>query len=361
MPTPRSLALLSPVALVFALGACGSTEVGNPAPPPVDMRVYQQASARDAGPQKSGFETERDSLEALGRALVASDPKTISAFIDPDANFSFPGMSDASDRDGMLKAMADLFGAFSDRQYRANRIWQIGQAAVVDWTVLGTHSAEWMGVKPTGKQVTIRGITLYFFGVNGLINDTHMYFGVGSVLAQLGAAPKGIETGPLAPPPGGLQLVVATGSDEEKKNVVIVNRSWDALEAKNEAGYLAPIADDIQILRNDHTTIEQGKEERRKYFKWVTRGLSSLSQTPLNAWGAGSFVIEEYTVAGVHSGKMTEIPPSGHAVRLHFVDVDEMKDGKIIRTWTFGNSLELLTETGEADRATPGNSIPVIR
>ena len=80
----------------------------------------------------------------------------------------------------------------------------------------------------------------------------------------------------------------------------------------------------------------------------------SLSQTPLNAWGVGPFVIEEYSITGVHSGKLYNAPPSGHALRLHFVDIDEVREGKVVRTWTYGNSLELYAETGAVPHAAPG-------
>jgi SnoaL-like polyketide cyclase len=82
--------------------------------------------------------------------------------------------------------------------------------------------------------------------------------------------------------------------------------------------------------------------------------MSSLAQTPLNAWGAGDFVIEEYTLTGVHSGPLTSSSPSGHALRLHYVDIDDVQNGKVFRTWTYGNSLELYAESGAIPTAAPG-------
>jgi predicted ester cyclase len=226
-------------------------------------------------------------------------------------------------------------------------------AIAIEWSMSGVQAHEWMGVAPAQKHVTITGLALYWFDQNGLVSDTHLYYDVGAVLAELGAAPKGVEP-PAPSSPLGATLVVGTGSDVEAKNVAMVNASWDAFEARNESGYLAALADDIEVFRSDRGAPEKGKAERKKFFKWATGGIGSLAQNPLNAWGVGAFVVEEYTLTGVHSGNLTGGPPSGHALRLHYVDVDEVEGGKVVRTWTYGNSLELYAETGQITRAAPG-------
>jgi predicted ester cyclase len=344
-----------PTLLFVCLAACGSADVEQPGAPPVDPRFYQPTETHARGPQKSPLERDRDSADAFGRALGDNDVKALTTLLDPDVDFAFPGMSGATDRPGTLQALADLLGAFTPRKIVPTRMWQIGEAAIVEWSLTGTQSGPFMGVAAAQKQVSFGGVSLLWFNLNGLINEIHLYFDCGAVLAELGAPPShDIQAGPSPAPAASPSLTVAGGTPEEKADVGIVNASWDALEAKNEAGYLAPIADGIEVIRLDRTAPERGKEERRKYFRWVTQGVSSLSQTPLNAWGAGNFVIEEYTIAGVHSGKLTPNPPSGHALRLHYLDIDEMKDGKIVRTWVYGNSLELYAQAGLVPSASPG-------
>ena len=343
--------------MIACLSGCGSAALEQPTPPPVDARVYQPTAARLAAPQRSPIDRDRESADAFGRAFGEGDAKALAALFDPDVDFSFPGMSGATDRNGTLQALVELFGAFSARKYAPTRLWQIGEVAVVEWTMTGLQSGSWMGVNPTDKPVAIRGVSLLWFNLNGLIGDVHVYFDCGAVLAELGAAPNAaIQTGPipiLAPSP---EVTVASGTPEEKANIAVVNASWDALEVKNEAGYLAPFADDVEVTRFDRVSPERGKDARRKFFRWVTTGLSSLAQTPLNAWGAGNFVIEEYTINGVHSGKLTQAPPSGHTLRLDFLDVYEMHDGKLTRAWTYGNSLELYAQAGAIPLAAPGGT-----
>jgi predicted ester cyclase len=357
MRTSHFIALV-PSVLLACLSACGSAEVEQPAAPPIDPRLYKPALAQAAGAQKSPLERNRGAAEAFARELAQNDAKALSELLDPDVDFTFPGRSDATDRPGTLKALDELFGAFSSRKLATTRLWQIGEAAVVEWAMTGTQSGPFMGVAPTQKEIGISGVTLLWFNLNGLINEVHVYFDCGAVLAQLGAAPnKAILSGPPVTLAPALVVTVAGGTPEEKANVTLVNASWDALEDKNESGYMAPFADAIEVTRMDRLGVEKGREDRRKFFRWVATGISSLAQTPLNAWGAGPYVIEEYTFTGVHSGALTSSPPSGHALRLHYVDIDEMQNGKVVHIWTYGNSLELYAESGAIPNAAPGSPV----
>jgi len=358
----RPSSLCAPIALV--LSACGSAAVDQPGPAPVDPRLYIDAGPPPAAHVKSQEEVERaerDTVTAVVAGFAQDDFKGAIPLMDPEGNLSFPGLSEATDRAGALKALGELFGGFSSRSFALGRFWQPPHAVVVEWTMTGVHSRDWMGQKATQRSVVVRGLGLFWLDSNGLVADTHLYFDVGATLALLGAAPKGVEAPVVSAAPATVGFMAASRSEAEKQAVALVNASWDAFEAKNEAGYLAPLADDIEVFRLDRAAPERGKAERKKFFKWAASGIGSLSQTPLNAWGVGPFVIEEYSLTGVHSGRLTDAAPSGHALRLHYVDIDELKDGKVVRTWTYGNSLELYAETGQVERAAPGASSAMIK
>jgi predicted ester cyclase len=349
----RSLLRRTVVAAILATG-CGSSAVETPAAAPVDPRLFQDAGTRVSVHVKTPLEVqngERESALAVVGALAQDGFQGAIPKLDPEGNLRFPGLAEATDRAGALKELEDLFGAFSGRAVTVGRIWQSGHFVVAEWAMTGTQAREWLSVKPTQKQVSIHGVVILSFDTNGLVDDTHLYFDAGAVLAQLGGAPKGIEAPATAPM--GTGVVIATSSDAEKQNVAIVNGSWDAFEGGKEAGYLAPIADDIAVFRLDRGP-ERGKSERKKFYKWLHGGIGSLQQTALNAWGVGPFVIEEYSITGAQSGRLTDAPVTDHALDLHFLDIDELKDGKIVSTWTFGNSLELYAETRAFDRAAPG-------
>lgn len=56
------------------------------------------------------------------------------------------------------------------------------------WVFEGTHSGEFAGIPPTGKKITMRGITLYRLA-QGRISEMYWNYDVFGLLQQLGAIP----------------------------------------------------------------------------------------------------------------------------------------------------------------------------
>jgi predicted ester cyclase len=57
---------------------------------------------------------------------------------------------------------------------------------VVRWTATGTHTGEFQGVEPTGKQATWTGVGIFRFECGKIVEDWSEVDGVGR-LQQLGA------------------------------------------------------------------------------------------------------------------------------------------------------------------------------
>jgi steroid delta-isomerase-like uncharacterized protein len=65
---------------------------------------------------------------------------------------------------------------------------------------------------------------------------------------------------------------------------------------------------------------------------------------------AGDLVVVEYTGQGTHTGPMVTsqgtIPATGRSAKLHFCDVYEVKDGKVQKQTTYGDSGALMVQLG---------------
>ena len=61
------------------------------------------------------------------------------------------------------------------------------------WAYQGTHTAEWNGIPPTGKRVTVTGITIYRIA-DGKIAECWWGYDVLGILQQLGVAPMPEQT-----------------------------------------------------------------------------------------------------------------------------------------------------------------------
>ena len=76
-------------------------------------------------------------------------------FVDHSA---IPGT--ASDREGMKQFFANTHSAFPDFHSTLEDMFAEGDKVVQRFTARGTHQGEFMGIAPTGKQVTITGINI---------------------------------------------------------------------------------------------------------------------------------------------------------------------------------------------------------
>ena len=63
-----------------------------------------------------------------------------------------------------------------------------GDKVVKRFVFQGTHSGEFAGIPPTGKRVTMRGITLYRLA-QGRVSEMYWNYDVFGLLQQLGAIP----------------------------------------------------------------------------------------------------------------------------------------------------------------------------
>ncbi len=204
----------------------------------------------------------------------------------------------------------------------------------------GVQAHDWMRVAATQKPVAMRGLTLLWTTDVGSIADIHVYFDVAAVKAQLGAAPKGLAPIALAPiPTGPPQFLDQNG--READNVRTVRTELDALE-NSESMYLGSLTDDVEVFTLDRTEPARGAEDARLYFNTMHKAIGELDTTIVSGWGVEHFAIVEYWLGGLQWGPLGWIPARRDAViRVHVVDVNELRDGRIARIWRYDNPGEI--------------------
>lgn len=77
---------------------------------------------------------------------------------------------------------------WGDSQATIEEIVAEGELVVTRWTVRGTHAGEWRGIAPTGKPVTITGMTIHRV-VGGKITELWAEEDWLGVMQQIGALP----------------------------------------------------------------------------------------------------------------------------------------------------------------------------
>jgi predicted ester cyclase len=91
-----------------------------------------------------------------------------------------------------IEDIKNFLSIFPDAQMRIDDIFASEDKAVYRWTGTGTHRGEFMGIAPTGKRVTIEGITIARVE-NGQVVETWRQFEFMGALETLGLTDKALE------------------------------------------------------------------------------------------------------------------------------------------------------------------------
>jgi steroid delta-isomerase-like uncharacterized protein len=115
--------------------------------------------------------------ESVGEELLADD------FVN---HAEVPGL--ANDREGVMLFHRALWGGFSDFRVEIHDLLADGDRVVTRKTFHGTHDGDFMGIPPTGKQVSWDVIDIVRYRDGRLVEHWNLVDQLG-LLRQLGLAP----------------------------------------------------------------------------------------------------------------------------------------------------------------------------
>lgn len=114
---------------------------------------------------------------------------TVHELLDPNAIGHLEGLV-THNVDEFLKARAYLLDAFPDFHIEIDAMIAEGDNVVARWSASGTHGGELLGIKATGKDVRIRGIT-WFRLANGRLVEGWDVWNEGRLFETLQAGARG--------------------------------------------------------------------------------------------------------------------------------------------------------------------------
>jgi steroid delta-isomerase-like uncharacterized protein len=343
--------LLGGVLLLTALAsACSSDSVAKWPEPPVHWT--QQHDTAPAPSPDTPTAKERGLADAYAKAVASPDFEALASMLDEQAHFAFRG-STTHGRDRVLEKHAEMFGAFDQRQFVANRVWLTDSTHPLDsqafeWTLTGIQARDFLGVPATHQPVVIKGLTLLWSTDSGVITDLHVYFDEELVKAQLGVGPAELRKLPVPTVDAAAARVFErAGTEEEAANANVVRSMVQALEDDKESVFLSLMADDVQICTMDRAEPATGKKAASDYFKTLRRSIRLLDTVIENAWGVQSFAIAEYAVTGLQLAPFPRVPfAEGRPLHTQFADVAEIHDGRIARIWRYDDPIGFAAHDG---------------
>jgi steroid delta-isomerase-like uncharacterized protein len=112
----------------------------------------------------------------------------------PDYVLHGTGVFPDMDLAAMKQLVPAFFTAFPDQHYTLEDLIAEGDKVVQRWTMRGTHQGDFMGIPPTGKQVSFTGIEIDRIKdgqfVESWVNEDHL-----GLMQQLGAIPQMAQGG----------------------------------------------------------------------------------------------------------------------------------------------------------------------
>ena len=118
-----------------------------------------------------------------------SDVKVLDELLAPNFVDHDPAPAQGPGADGYKQMAAAYFSAFSDFRVRNEDVIAEEDKAMLRWTARGRHTGPLLGIPPTGREVTLRGIDIIRVE-RGRIVERWGEFDVYGLLQQLGVIPS---------------------------------------------------------------------------------------------------------------------------------------------------------------------------
>jgi len=339
----------------LALAACGEDVPPPAAPPPPPpatepppVAVAPPVDTAAAPPPKPAMaDLQAAALKSAFDAINAHDAQKYAAVFAPDGAFKDPSFPDAVGREAIAGVIGGYFTTFPNLKCAVVRSFSTGNVLVDHWACTGTDSGGFAGKKATNRPAGVEGVGISWFNDDGTIKEFHHYWDPGTIVSQLD--PKAKAGSFRAPPtlPSTAESYAAAGTPDEDKNLALAKTAYQNFDDRKKADLLALVTDDTTV--EDYagpTTIKGAKGYEQMYKSYVT-AFPDAKQVPLsNLWAVKDFVIAEGVFTGTHKGKVGPLKATNKPVSLHFVDIAQMKDGKVAHEWSFSSSTEFLTQIG---------------
>ena len=115
--------------------------------------------------------------------LERADDLVLEDFVELDP---LPGQ--AQGREGLKDVIRQMRGAFPDIRWIVEEMVAEGEKVFSRFTWSGTHEGEFLGVAPTGRRITVKGMVIDRL-VGGKMADSRILMDTLGMMQQLGAPP----------------------------------------------------------------------------------------------------------------------------------------------------------------------------
>jgi len=259
--------------------------------------------------------------------------------IDPEYIHYTAGVPDIISLEEAKQSIAEARTAFPDLQWTVDDIFAEGDKVVVRETFRGTHQGEFMGIPPTGKQVTMTGIGIGRVAGGKLVEAQGNYDMLG-MMQQLGVIPPDREDYTWGEPS---EVTGDPGDPEENK--AIVRRLWEEVLNQRNLSLIDELYATNAIIHEPAAPNLRDPEGFKQFFSTVFAAFPDAHWTVEDMFAEGDKVVSRFTANfGTHKGEFMGIPPTGRQVTITGIVINRFADGKIVEDWESGDFLGFMQQ-----------------
>jgi steroid delta-isomerase-like uncharacterized protein len=290
---------------------------------------------------------QKEAINDALQGLNGQDAKKFANVYADDGVISVAGLNEIQGRAGVEANMTEWFDTFKNVKLGFSRIWVKNETLVIEWVINGTHHGEFFGVKGTEQPIGHYGLSVVVVNQDGKVSSEHRYGDLGTVMTQVSAPGVKAKARPIPPIPADHETIIAANTPDEDKNVDVAKSVLGSLESgKKEADFTNLLSDDVEQDGLFHLEMSKGKDGAKKFYKSFTTAFPDAKFEVAKAMAIGEYAIVESILKGTQKGAMGSIPATKKPIAIHLVDIMRIKDGKVVRAWTYQNSLEMMQQLG---------------
>jgi predicted ester cyclase len=138
----------------------------------------------------------------------------------------------------------------------------------------------------------------------------------------------------------------ARGASEAKRNKAVVRRFVEEVQNKKDPDAYDELNDPEFVNLSAPPGVPADREGGKGYLWALFDAFPESHWTIDDMIAEGDRVVTKKTMTGTHTGDFAGIPATGKSVRLQYVDILRVRDGRFIEHWLSMDQLSFMQQLG---------------
>jgi predicted ester cyclase len=133
---------------------------------------------------------------------------------------------------------------------------------------------------------------------------------------------------------------------ETERAKAVIRRFVDEVQNDKSQAAFDELNDPAFVNLSSPPGIPADREGSQAYLFGLLSAFPDSTWTIDDMIAEGDQVVTKKTLRGTHTGPLGDLPATGRAVTLQFVDIMRVRDGKIVEHWLSMDQLSFLQQLG---------------